>query len=179
MKINYNSWHARLFRYLAFMSYNRPEDMPSSLCTYFWVNFFMYLFVLLFSPLFIVGFILSKIPFFGEITDSDKYPRLISFPIITVFVSLLVAWIWQMISFPFGNKDAMTFAIMGYFVVIVILGLVFSDEIEAFFAKFKKKEGEEKSSNLIVAMFRAAKQKICPILEWTNIQTPTEQSTPE
>lgn len=172
MKLNYNSFSSKLYRWIY---YSDTNEMPNNLCPYFWklvVAYIIALPVLVFTlPYELVRlFIKNK-----EEMDMPLLPRIIS-TVIFVLALILIASVLAPISLFFGytpieGSKLESIIHFGVFLWVIwgIVGLVYG--IRYLVDKYKNRSKvikEAKSENIVVEFVKAKYNKYCPKIEWVN-----------
>jgi hypothetical protein len=153
MTLKYNSFNAKLYRY-----FYGTENMPKSICPYFWK--------LLMAWLFIVPVTLLCFPVvIGEIIQKESYGLQRMFYTFILFIFLI--WISSMVCavlliFNDYEKGSMVIS-MGSIGIIVWLFMIIVGTIEG--VKYVKDSG--KISNSVIVGFVSSKyNKYCARITW-------------
>lgn len=163
MKININSWHARLTRWTY-----RIEELPGNLCGYFWI---MLLAVILFPLTAIIS--LPRI-FVGEYTKTESYPYLpfiicISIWFLLGILSFYLYGGYCVFFIGFNSK-----AILVNLAIVIFLVFTFMALIPFLFYIIRKKFSKTSISltdTVVYQFIKAKKNKYCPVIEWTEDKT--------
>ena len=141
MKISEKSWHYKMVKHI------RKYDMPKSLCEYFnlvLACLFMYVFMAFLGTL-ILGVVASTI--------GETYIR-------------ITEGLW--IDF-YGNSGKPTGIIISLSTILstlILAPIIYLDDIKS---KFHKEAENVTTFGLVVGYLSAVKNKICPIIEYTDV----------
>jgi hypothetical protein len=165
MKINYNSWHARLYRHLAGSpDFDWTGEMPKSLYAYFWLSVLVYGITLITLPLFLVGYLSILIPVIRP--DTESMPRVIGNFFVGLIYIVAGVLLYSSFAWPITGQDKYSLpAIFGY-VMMLLISLPFLIPYLYELFKRRKKEPKEKKPNVLIESLKAIKDKACPIIEW-------------
>lgn len=172
MKLNYNSFSAKLYRW-----FYGGNKMPSSLCPYFWKLVVCYILAL---PLFILSFPYSTYELIwgdNQFREENIFARTITSLFICFVVGLALFIIMVMLSpvmllFVEPVKHSfLSQLLMGscvfWFVGFPIVSVVFLH------GKYKERKlrkkydnNDEKTPNIVVEMVKAKYHKYCPKIDW-------------
>ena len=163
MKLNKNSINAKLYRW-----FYQKDEMPKSLCPYFWKLVIAWTFGL---PL-VIATIPSIILFKYEGAKMDQSTRIFSSFVIygMIFLAFSMLFSISLFWYSFPNKsflhDAQIGGMIGWGVVIIV-GLTYA--IQHFYKKIKQKDREVdnvKDPSLIQEFIKAKYNKYCPKIDW-------------
>ena len=163
-----DSLTARLYRW-----FYCTNQMPMSLCSYFWAVFWMYLVI--------VPYTICVAPALLLETCYDKWynrlgPGIFSWFVVIILGSMLysisVFWIgwrpdntWQGVMQRTGSLCWIFICTVG---IIFAVGLIRDWRHQRYIDKFYKKVVKAEQANLVVAYYRAFREKYCPKLDWDN-----------
>jgi len=168
MKTNYNSLTARLYR-----EFFNTEEMPNSLCPYFWKMILACFIGAIFSPLWALGAILKPI-------RKDGYWLKVGFGALVVAALFILGSIIVFLSsywFTYYRGSLMfdyyALGLLSFFVIVlssIVIGLMnFFDR-----RKIRKdnlaweNRNEPVKVNIVNEYFKAKAGKYCPKLTWEN-----------
>ena len=169
MKLSKTSWHYLLFR----NSYNR--GVPCNLCPYFWMllwaivcfpfNFIWNLPSLIIHTISKIwdknGFLdWNEKVYFG---DRFKISLLINL-LTSCLISMILIWFKQ-------NEFSITFGVIGYVILVIILGFLIQEWYKSRPKKIKQGVGKiykEPKPNILVEFIKAKYNRYCPKIEWTS-----------
>jgi hypothetical protein len=172
MKLNYNSFSSKLYRWIY---YSDTNEMPNNLCPYFWRLVVAYIIAL---PVLVLTLPYELIRLFKkdkEEMDMPLLPRIIS-TVVFAIALFVIAALLAPISLFFGYSpiESSGFNSMingGIFLWFIggIVGLVYG--ITYLVDKYKNRSKvikEAKSENIVVEFVKAKYNKYCPKIEWVN-----------
>jgi di/tricarboxylate transporter len=157
MQVNYNAFHARLYRWF----YN-TNTMPKTLCLYFWKLVIVFITIV---PAFII-----RIPVELTIFKNDKDRNGDYGNILISGISLwsIIFFIFCMIAMWWVSKDSPIFitGAISYVIIIPIVSVLLFSYIKDKITDKYIKISVEKRKSILVESVKAIYKKYCPIIEW-------------
>ena len=162
MELNLNSWSAKLYRW-----FYVKNEMPPSLCVYFWEL----IIAIVFSPFFFVLFIPSMVislfikDYNNEIEKlSDKiFINLITYLLICCVI-LMVYGAYTILTYGLFNND--TFRYDMQMTGIVLLGILILFSLYFLVSYLFKKITKSNKTNIIKEYVKAKVNGFCPKINW-------------
>jgi amino acid transporter len=148
MTLNSNSISAKLYRY-----FYSKQNMPASLCTYFWALVIAYLFII---PLEITGLIGTLMRFvFPVLRDAPSNPVFKTLLSFFVFWCVLIIYLRLIpvlqFFYHFEERDIFGAKILDIFVFIIVMIIYFGNTNRRF---------------LVIKYTKAKIKGICPRITW-------------
>lgn len=164
MILKRNSISARLYRW-----FYGTEDMPDSLCPYFWKLFLMWVFIIPMAIISIPMIIVQLCQYKKIKSDVSIGERLGMFIMLLFALFLLFTLVLPFFAFFYEikNKDLLQFAGGGIFLWCVIIGIAISRFISYLINRRKQRRLYGTKHQSIVKEFVKAKyNKYCPKITW-------------
>lgn len=167
LQSNYNSWHARIYKYFYNIDNN---ELPDNLCAYFYKSLFS---ILLFIPYALFEIPSRVFPDVGRNTNVNKIFRGLVFYfgiflIISFFIKIIEIFYYDFNLHPKLDKCIILgfsmVCIIIMFGIFVLIGYLFKTIKNKFFHK----HNESQKTNLLLEFIKAKKNKYCPKIEWKN-----------
>lgn len=159
MELNSNSINARLYRWFY---HKHTNQMPKSLCPYFWQLLIMYVFI--------VPYTLITLPY--HLFNRWNNESFVSGIVGSLVVYLFLFGIFTMVSFVTflfvglpANGVWVHICVCGFVLWFFVIGALFSKFIEYLWEK-PKGTFKEKKPNLIIEFIKAKYNKYCPNITW-------------
>ena len=174
MELNVNSLHARIFRWVLFVSKDR---MPKTLCPYFWQSVLMWLFMV---PLLVMGLPARIIRTVTKPSTLNyaNFGTSVGYSVLTyggIFVSYCMVFFMYCLFSNVSKEyvDANQFFIFTGFIswfVLIFVGIVYSWTYIAEYYDRKKWEkydfNKPEKKNVIVESVKGIYNKYCPRIDW-------------
>lgn len=175
MELNVNSLHARIFRWVLFVS---KDKMPKTLCPYFWKSVLMWLFM---APLLVMGLPIRLI---RTVTKQGITLNYVNFSTALTYSILIYGGIFVvycMVFFMyclFSNVskeyvDANEFLIYVGFIswfILIIVGIVTAwTSIDKYYERKKWEKydfNKPEKKNVIIESVKGIYSKYCPRIDW-------------
>lgn len=172
MKLNKNSWHARLYNAMYKTEY-RDAKLPGSLCPYFWALVLSLTLVIPLGMLALPTLIWNKL-----MKDDAGDGRLIAQAGMGIFLYIILFLVYVMITpiiwlfIPNPSENFTEIATVG--LIMIIIGIIITIVVlikkyydnKRYISYRNDEEEKEKQPNIFVAFIKAKYNKYCPKIDW-------------